>query len=240
MGQVRLIPRSKTKYINKILGLFGSSIIAYWPLNERAGSVAFDLSGNGRNGAYTGVDLGRNGIGDRQTCPYFDGANDYLDIYSANLAAAFNGNEGSFLVWLEVRNPSIWTDGIGRIAARLRADGNNYVQLDKNTLINSWRGLYVAGSVIKQMSVTYSNGAFFNCAITWSKSDDSVKIYLNGVQALSTLHSLGVWSGSLVSGSTVIGASSTTPGSPWCGYLAHALLLNRAATPAEVLQAGVL
>ena len=48
-------------YSEKVLAL---SPIAYWPLWEAAGAVAEDISGNGFDGAYTGVTLGQTGIGD--------------------------------------------------------------------------------------------------------------------------------------------------------------------------------
>ena len=52
-----------------------------------------DISGNGFDGAYTGVTLGQDGIGDGNTCPLFDGANDFLDFYSAGFSSAFNGDQ---------------------------------------------------------------------------------------------------------------------------------------------------
>src|SRR5260221_304319 len=51
-------------YISKIIALFGSSLIGYWPLNEQSGSVAFDFSGKSRNGTHTAVTLAQPGIGD--------------------------------------------------------------------------------------------------------------------------------------------------------------------------------
>jgi hypothetical protein len=42
-------------YTEKLLRTFGSSLIGYWPQDELSGTVAYDRSGNGRNGAYTGV-----------------------------------------------------------------------------------------------------------------------------------------------------------------------------------------
>ncbi|MFV1969356.1 MAG: hypothetical protein ACC628_28375, partial [Pirellulaceae bacterium] len=58
---------------------------------EASGSISDDLSPQGNDGAYTGVTLGQPGIGDGRTCPLFDGANDYNNIYSAALNTDFDG-----------------------------------------------------------------------------------------------------------------------------------------------------
>ncbi len=49
------------QYFRKVLS---HRPIAYWPLWEASGSVAFDLAGNALHGAYTGVTLGQVGVGD--------------------------------------------------------------------------------------------------------------------------------------------------------------------------------
>lgn len=230
-------------YYLKLLRLFGRSIIGYWPMGEQAPSVyAFDQSRNRFHGIYKNVTLGQPGIGDGLTAPLYDGTNDYNNIYSAGFAGAFNNQEGTFAAWVKMANVGVWTDATTRRVVTIRADVNNLVFINRNTTNNQWAGGYVAGGTNKQN--VYSNGAniginWFNIAITWSKSADQVKTYFNGSPG-TTQTGLGIWAGALAATFTVIGASVTTPSNVWSGNIAHALVLNRAATPAEVAAAAVI
>ncbi|MCK4788393.1 MAG: hypothetical protein KAV87_31930 [Desulfobacteraceae bacterium] len=80
-------------YINKVLkpnssiGYDPSSLVGFWPQNEKSGLVSIDHSGLGHHGAYQGVDLGRAGVpGMGMTSPFYDGVNDFNNIYGAGLA----------------------------------------------------------------------------------------------------------------------------------------------------------
>lgn len=80
-------------YINKVLrpnpsiGYDPSSLVGFWPQNEKSGLVSLDHSGLGHHGAYQGVDLGRAGVpGMGMTSPFYDGINDFNNIYSPDLA----------------------------------------------------------------------------------------------------------------------------------------------------------
>jgi hypothetical protein len=224
-------------YQRKTLNLFGASIIAYWPLWEPSGSVANDISGNARNGSYTGVALGQTGIGDGHTAPLFDGTADFVNVYSAGLAGAFSGVAGSLMTWGKVSGAGVWTDSTARYLLRLAADGNNQITLEKRSLNNTLRALYTANATVKGTSPVFSGLTWFHFAITWDKNagaDGQVLVFLNGAQSGATQTGLGVWAGALAAATTVIGALDLLPSNGWSGYLAHVLLLNRAATPAEI------
>jgi hypothetical protein len=224
-------------YQRKILNLFGASMIAYWPLWEPSGSIANDISGNARNGSYTGVTLGQPGIGDGHTCPLFDGAADLVNVYSAGLAGAFSGAAGSLMAWGKVSGAGVWTDGVARYLVRFAVDANNYISLEKRTVNNTLRALYSAGGAAKGGSPAFSGLTWFHFAITWDKNagaDGEVLVFLNGAQSGVTQTTLGVWNGALAATTTVIGALNTTPSSVWSGLLAHVLVLDRAATPTEI------
>ena len=102
------------QYYQKVLSY---DPIAYWMMDEKQGAVSYDMvtarNTGARNGAYTGVTLGQPGIGDGNTSPLFDGANDFTNIYSASFNAAFNGAEGTLGIWMRVFNVAVWTDGTG-------------------------------------------------------------------------------------------------------------------------------
>ena len=140
----------KKTIAKKLISLFGaSSVVALWPLNETSGSTAYDVSGNGRNGAYTGVTLADAAGPKGGSAPLFDGANDYVNLYSTSLRDAFNGAEGSFLLWYKLYNSGVWTDGAGRYFYNFAADGSNYIRLSKTSATGQVDVRYNAGGTLK-------------------------------------------------------------------------------------------
>ena len=226
-------------YQQKLKDLFGSSIIGYWPGNEPSGSIAYDLSGRGFHGAYTGVTLGQPGIGDGLTCPLYDGIGDYNNVYSEGLNSAFNNAEGTIAIWAKVSGVGVWTDATARGAISIGADGNNRVRITRTTTNNQMSLVYAANAAFETVNVTVSSLDWMHFVLTWSVSADQVKAYYNGGQTGSTLGTLGVWAGAIAATHCVIGASFTTS-QYWDGYAAHGFILNRAATPAEVAAAALL
>jgi hypothetical protein len=243
-----LIPRSRiavasffgASYYKKVLGTEPADLIGYWPLSERSGSVADNLEGTAaRDGAYTGVTLGEAGIGDGWPAPYFDGANDYCNIYSASLAGAFDGAEGTMALWVKPADAGVWVDGTQDLFMVLWVDANNSAYILKETTSNRCLWRYEAGGSVKSMRETgISSVDWQHFALTWSASADQTKAYLDGVQVDSTQTGLGVWAGSLFSSNCVIGGLNLTPSSPWPGYLAHAAVWTKALTAAQVLNLG--
>jgi hypothetical protein len=221
--------------------------IAYWMLDEKAGAVAYDLvSGRiagAQNGAHAGVVLGQDGIGDGRTCPLYDGANDYTNIYSATLNGVFDGDEGSLLLWARVSGAGIWTDATQRKAAILLADANNFVRMQRHTGNNLLEFSQVAGGTVKTASLSTGGSLGWMClGLTWSLSTGAtgeVRLYYNGVQSGATLTGLGTWAGNLSNTGTVIGALNLTPNEVWSGYLAHGAVWDRAISAAEVADLAV-
>jgi len=238
-------PPQAVRVVSGYLGsAYGAKIAAlgpiqYLPMDEPSGSVAFDRSGNGRNGAYTGVALGQPGIGDGRTAPSFDGATSFNNVYSASLAAAFSGAQGSLVIWGKVSASGVWADGIARRMIYLAVDTNNRVSLVKSNTNNEVDYLYVAGGTTKSGGVTsFSPLTPFCIGLTWDKAGDAVKFYVNGPQSGATVTGLGVFAGSLASTTTLIGAISTAPANVWNGLLAHAAVFNRTLSAAEMLSAA--
>jgi hypothetical protein len=236
MARPKLLLPGGKKYSKKVLKLFGSSIIAYWPLWEMGGTIAADVSPNARNGTYTGVDFGYAGIGDGKKAPYFDGANDYVDIYSAGFNGAFNGDEGTYLMWIKPVDSSIWTDGANHYALYFASDsGTNQIRLYKATT-NGLLLLRRYGGAVSQM-VSLSSESFTNWnhfAFSWSVSNDRCRGYKNGVKQGADQTGLSAWAGSLLTTSQNIGATGATHTTPWNGWIVHVLILNREATASEI------
>src|SRR3990167_7895756 len=126
----------KLEYAEKIRGLFGSSIIGYWPLWELAGTAAQDFSGGARNGAHTAVTLGQAGIGDGRSAGSFDGSTSFTNVYSTALNTAFNSQEMTLSLWLKMSSVTVWTDATLRFLFRFRADANNQVYIQRTATDN--------------------------------------------------------------------------------------------------------
>lgn len=211
-------------YTNKVIA---TSPIGYWPLAEAAGAtVALDESGNGRNGAYKAAGepiAGQTGIGDGRTSALFDGTNDFVNIFTASLQAAFNSAEGTMAVWCKVSAAGDWGDATARRPLYFQTDANNRVRFEKTTAAGQLAWVYIAGGTNKTVLLNGNvTTDWFHLACTWSKSADQFKAYINGAQSGATQTALGTWVGSLSATSTTIGAADTIGSNPWKGFLAHA------------------
>jgi hypothetical protein len=226
-------------YGAKIAGL---GPIAYWPMDELSGSVAFDRSGNNRNGAYVGVTLGQPGI-DGRTAPSFDGAASYNNIFTPSLAAAFNGAAGSQIIWCKVSAPAVWLDGVTRRAMYMLVDASNRAGLFKPTTNSEIDCLYVAGGTsLGAAKTAFSPIDWFHLGLTWNKSANAgvgeMIFYVNGIAITPISTGLGVFAGSLSATQTIIGSLSTAAAQVWSGLLAHAAVFNRTLSAAEMLSAA--
>lgn len=232
---IRIRPARRVGVRERLLRVAPAALLAYWPLDERAGTVAFDASGNARNGAYTNVALGASGIGDGRAAASFNGTTSYCNVYSASLAASFNGAEGTIALWAKVSAAGVWTEGALRRLIYLQADTNNRVILQRSTINGTIEGVLIAGGVGKTaVALTTSPAGFFHAAITWSKSADQLKAFVAGAQIGATLTGLGVFVGALAIATTCIGSVSTTPTTVWSGSIAHVALWNTALSPAQI------
>lgn len=221
-------------YTNKVIAL---APIAYWPLADASGATATDESGNGRNGTYTSVTLGATGIGDGRTAATFVAASSSLvNVYTAGLAGAFNGAEGTMAAWAQVSGSGVWTDGSVRRVMILQASATNVIRIGRIGSNNVITIQYVANNVSKSVNHTASGQTtWLHFAITWSASNNRMRAYVNGAQTGANQTGLGVWAGSLASTGAVLGTDSTTPAFLWSGNIAHAAVFASELTPAQIL-----
>jgi hypothetical protein len=234
----RRIRQAAEAYIARVIG-YGP--IAYWPLNETAGLVADNLGtlGAAADGAYTGVTL-NNALGPDGVngAPLFDGTNDYVDIHTAALSAAFNGATGSMAIWCRVANAGIWTEGATRYAFHLFSASNDYYRIYRdsynNRLVSGGRAGGGSAVMIRDGLTTTD---WFHIAVTWSDgaNADQVYDYYNGSPGTPST-SLNAWTGvGLAANLTLIGAYQASPTLPWNGWLAHAAVWDHVLTPAQIL-----
>ena len=209
-----------------------ADLIGYWRLSETSGATADNYEGiAARDGTYTDVTLA-NVAGNIRATATFDGTTSYVDIYSASLAAAFDGAEGTMAIWVKVSGAGVWTDGVARVCMRIKADAGNAITIQRLAANNEFR--YTYRSEIGDLAAITETG-WFHTAVTWSASADEVKYYWDGAQVSTTDTGIGVWAGALSATEVVIGAKNSGAENPWSGYLAHAAIWTTPLTPAQIL-----
>lgn len=233
---------SAPTYADKMLG-YGP--IAYWPLWETAGVTVTDLVNSpAQDGTYTGVTLadtlGPDGV---NYAPLFDGANDYANIYSVALNAAFNHSEGSLAMWLKVFNVGVWTDGTFKIAVQLgtlnAAEYARFLLRSEGAFIDMQ---YKAGGVEDFVRYFTSRVDWFHVVMTWSVSSGptgELKIYIDGTQSGATQQTLGTWVGALDPGYVNIGSINHGPSAPWYGWLAHCAVWDTPLTAPQIADLAI-
>lgn len=222
-----------SNYIQKVLGYDPA---AYWPLNETAGVVAICQVNPAQNGTYVGVTLANDITPWGDPVPFFDGINDYVNIYSAMLAAAFSSAAGTMMAWAKVGAVGAWTDGSDRIAYALRAAGfDNQTMLTKSFVNNQLTTWYEANTVTENIDIGGQTSTDWFCmAHTWDTGADEYESFLNGAQQGATQDTLGVWAGALNANSCCIGAYNTTPNDAWHGWLSNAILWDRVLSQTQI------
>lgn len=214
-----------------VLGAAPGTLQFYFPLSEGSGSVARDLSGNGRHGTYYGPTLGAALTPFGAPAPLFDAINDYVDIYTAALATALaTWSEGTVAALVRVRAGSVWTDGATRVICQLSDSGqSNRVVMSRHSVNAQLRDLRAhAGTTVANVASTTSPTDWFYIAQTWSVSNNRLTNYISyrGVapaQLGSTKTGLAAWSAvTLSSTRCLIGNTYTvTPANLWDGYIAE-------------------
>lgn len=169
-----------SNYPNEVLA---TNPIRYWQLNEAAGTVAADSSGNAENATYTGTftyqaDTTPQGI----PAPLFTPIARITGNRSGN---DYNMGEFSMLMWVKPSAASVWTDGISREFFFLqdisRLDFIFNKTTNNNEILVSYNGL----------TLTYTdgganfNGGWVSLLVSVSKLADTIELYVNGVLVAS-------------------------------------------------------
>lgn len=225
-------------YTSKVKAIAPANLIAFWPMAETSGTTIVDESGNGRNGTYSNVTLGAAGMGDGRTAVSFNGTTSVGNVYSASLAAAFNGQEGSFSQWCRVSGAGVWTDGLIRRSLYFLSDSSNRVGMLKPVANNEIDCLYVAGGTAEGAGKTsFSPTGWFHLGLTWSKTADQMIFYVNGVAITPVSTGLGTFAGALSTTQTTIGSLSSAPAQVWSGDLGRVAVWT---TPLSAAQMAAL
>lgn len=227
-------------YWYKVSQLAPNNLLALWRINELIDSVAHDSSPNAFNGAISGVTLAAQTGPDGDNAPSFDGVNDYINVYSANFASAFNGGKGSALAWFKVSGAGVWTDGQQETIFRfLTLTNTDKIEIHLSSTSNTLVWWYRAGGVTKTVSKgSYSPTDWVCVGLTWgdSANGDAMKAYLNGTQEGTTQTGFGAWSGALYSAQSVIGSISNIGQSVMDGGIALVALWDTILSPAQMTE----
>jgi hypothetical protein len=236
MGRLRLIPDPVARlgqglqvfsagltYLQRVQAL---SPIAYWPLNEPAGTSGagsvLDYSGNARHATPTSVTFGATGIGDGNTAATFNGSSSLIDVYSVSLfASAFTLDTGSIIAWVK-GDPQT-----ARILNFAQSSGNQILIERSTTGINFYR--MGGGTLVSTVTTTFS--ALAPIAMTWSVAADQLIGYANGTPVAPTT--------GLVSSSTALTLAklgSHFNGTPFffAGTIAHVACFNYVLSSAQI------
>ena len=223
-------------YYEKVLG-YGP--IAYWPLWETAGAAAECLVNPLQSGTAVGVTwnnaVGPDGV---NGAPFFDGANDYISIFTATFDAAFNGATGTMMIWQRVFNAGVWTDLQQRRALKIFDDATNYYVVGRSNVNNTYLYEGQAGGGGAAPPIVITPTTWFCTHITWSDgaNADELKVFYGGIQQGATSAALNNWNGlGLDAVRTLIGANTTGPVQVWHGWLAHAAVWDTVLMPAQIL-----
>jgi hypothetical protein len=221
MGKfIPLLFTSKSEsYINKIKRIFGANLVAYYPMNEASGTTVVDHSIYARNATYTGVTKGQPGIGDGNTSALFSGGTDVVTLPAYWQGAnVFPKNEGSMMVWAKISQAD-WIGGEYTYMIYFSNEGGGFYRIAKWG--DAWKVMFTA---MVNAGKGYMDMDWIHLAMTWSVIANETNYYING-------HSVGT-------GAAPTGFGTYTWvnqfGRVFKGYLAHAILLDRPATPSEV------
>jgi len=212
--------------------------IAYWPLDESAGTTARCLVNSAQNGTYTGVTLANDSAGPFGTpAPFFDGANDYVNVKTATLEALWNagGAEWSIMTWWRAANVGVWTDAAYRYVFMGIDTANDYALIGRTNVNNQFRVVWRANATTQtdlQNGLTTTDWQSY--IVTRSEAAGEVKYYRNGALLATDGPAIGAWASAGGWTNILIGAETTVPAQVWHGWIAHTALWNRALTPGNI------
>ena len=200
------------------------SPVGYWKLDDGAGTIAVDSSGNGNDGTLIGDPLWTTGVLDGALD--FDGDGDYVDCGNDPLFDITG--EITVAAWLNIRSiPNAWTGAVvkGENAWRL-----SNVNMDPRFHfgITIWSAPDTA-SVDGVTAVGYNEWHH----VTGTFDGANINVYLDGVldESAPTTEPLGISTTNLF-----IGENSESTGRSWDGLIDEVMIFDMALSADEILE----
>jgi len=204
-------------------------LVGYWSMNEGAGTIAGDGSGNGNRGTLTGgptwVD------GKRGKALNFDGSDDYVQTPITDISfsggtvswwqksnVAFNNNAVVHAPWGQMTSDNT----IPEFSAQKFTNGNWYVGWNRSADDDR--------VIIAATATNWPQGVWSFYTFTWSSGGDSV-LYQNGGQIGSKIGGTTV---SNINDNFVIGRQGRTGTTFFNGLIDEVRVYNRALSGAEI------
>jgi len=198
--------------------------VGYWKLDDGAGTIAVDSSGNGNDGTLIGDPQWTTGVLDGALD--FDGDGDYVDCGNDPLFDITG--EITVAAWLNIRSISnAWTGAVvkGENAWRL---GNVNMDPRFHFGITIWSAPDTA-SVDGATAVGYNEWHH----VTGSFDGANINVYLDGVldASVPTTEPIGISTTNLF-----IGENSESTGRPWDGLIDEVMIFDIALSADEILE----
>ena len=210
-----------------------SGMVAWWPLDEEAGSVAGDRAHGNAGTVFGAVWADGHVDGALQ----FDGSSDYVEVTDT---PSLNMGEGDLSIdaWVFVASDDFQSSHV-RVIAEKMASGPRGYSLRQ---INGYLALQLADGLVSTFVTGPSNAlpqddAWHLVAVTVDRDQsDGIRFYLDGAQ-LGPTHDPTVRSGSLSNEAPLRMGSRTTSASPallFKGRLDEVEVFNRVLSPGEI------
>jgi hypothetical protein len=228
-----LLLRHQTSFGQKLDSIQG---LIRWPLQEVSGTTALAKQSGvftpALDGTNVGATVGQPFGGNIQYSYSFDGNNDKITVNAAALDSAWNSAEGGLFAFVKIPSAA-WTDGQIRVIADVFTDNNNFAQLAKWSTNNLLICRYVANGTTNQFNISTSETNPFLLGMTWNKSQNRVRMFIDGVQQGGDSSPVGVYTGALTSATLGVNSATNLFHS---GLMAEVLLPTTEWTPAEIAE----
>ncbi len=206
-------------------------LVGAWLMNEGAGSLTRDVSGNNNHATLTNMDPKSAWVGsDRGFVLDFDGTDDYVNVPNSPV---FDSVVGTWMIWVKSRTtPSATFDPImvrhdassSRSGITLTLNSGNAIRMQIKNGAATIVADIAAGSL--------SQGQWHHVAMSWAQaSGGPIELYVDGVSVGSDTNS-AAWT--FNSQDIRFGDAPDTFWDEWDGQFDDARAYNKILSPAEI------
>jgi len=221
-----------TNYLDYVRAVNSSNLKGLWPMNERSGTSALELSGSGAgNGTYSlSFTVGGSTFLDGNPSILWPG---YVLLNKTTLDPLLYWNHYTLNMWI-LPTGTFWTNGLTNTLLALYSVGTTQrIEIRKGATNGVLAFITGTGSTLKQVGVSAKYSlAWTMLTITNDKTNDQMKAYINGVQVGTTQTGLGTDDASALNYSIIGDADGD-----WTGSTAYCALWT-GTTAASVLSAA--